>query len=495
MSKKINKKNFMNVLVVLLIVVLVLLTLLTKYYGSTDISDYSDVAKFFAGKYSADIRSSHSYLYGFIHAPFVKLTGSFIFFKITSTLVLLGICISVYFMAKKDFRAFLMMFLSPIIWYMAPWINPIQLSSLFFLWAYYFIEKYNKSESIKHLFYSGVFIGLSWAFWDTMLFFGSFLGIVYLFDKKFNHSFYFLAFVFVGLLPRMVLDTFLFNFPFYTILKSTFGTIANVFGGIYSAGLFTKATNYSHSLLVFLPVILTIPFYFWTLFKKDFFRKNKKKMIFLSLSLLLILANPQTRYTLIIIPIITLILYNHLTLRRFKIQLILFAVVLLLFVNPYALQTKYSVDGEYYADFSFFLLNPFDFNLTIQNNQEIVLNDLNLIINKHPDQTFLVGPYPDHYQYISHFYWGDKVKEFVSIQDYELWQEDSQDLFKKTFMPVPNIPTRRQIWISGGMSKNFNDKTDYSNIKFAIGVGETLNIKDFNLVQKYNKLYLYEKIN
>ena len=40
----------------IIFLLLVLLTLLTSYYGSTDVGDYADVAKYFSGKYSqADI--------------------------------------------------------------------------------------------------------------------------------------------------------------------------------------------------------------------------------------------------------------------------------------------------------------------------------------------------------------------------------------------------------------------------------------------------------
>src|SRR3989344_1879281 len=124
--ENLKKPKFMAIL----ILVLVLITFLTKYYGSTDLGDYSDTAKYFAGVYAADIRSSHSYLYGFIHAPLVGLLGNFFAFKITSLIFLLGIVYSVYQITGKDKRALILILTSPIVWYLAPWINPIQLASL-----------------------------------------------------------------------------------------------------------------------------------------------------------------------------------------------------------------------------------------------------------------------------------------------------------------------------------------------------------------------------
>src|SRR3989338_8890418 len=78
---------------------LIILTLATSYYGFGDIGDYADTAKFFAGEYDAKIRSSHSYLLGFIHAPFVALFGSFIAFKISSLIALFLLMYSVYFIS------------------------------------------------------------------------------------------------------------------------------------------------------------------------------------------------------------------------------------------------------------------------------------------------------------------------------------------------------------------------------------------------------------
>jgi len=165
-------------LVIVVSLLLILITLFSNFYGSTDVFDYSDVAKFFAGDYDAKIRTSHSYLYGFIHAPFIGLFDSYLAFKITSLISLFLIVYSVYWISGKDKRALWLMLLSPIVWYMAPWVSPIQLASLLFLWGYYWIKKYEKNAKVGELFYSGLLIGLAWAFWDAVLFFGNRLLII-----------------------------------------------------------------------------------------------------------------------------------------------------------------------------------------------------------------------------------------------------------------------------------------------------------------------------
>ncbi len=90
----------------MLVVIFIALTLLTSYYGSTDIGDYSDTAKYFSGDYSAKIRSSHSYLWGYLHAPFVGLFSSFIAFKITSLIFLILTALSVLWKKQESFVAY-----------------------------------------------------------------------------------------------------------------------------------------------------------------------------------------------------------------------------------------------------------------------------------------------------------------------------------------------------------------------------------------------------
>ena len=67
---------------VLLLVVLALITVPHDLLDATDVYDYTDTAKFFAGEYSAKYRSSHSIMYGLLLSPYVELTGNFILLKL-----------------------------------------------------------------------------------------------------------------------------------------------------------------------------------------------------------------------------------------------------------------------------------------------------------------------------------------------------------------------------------------------------------------------------
>ena len=485
-SFKNNKK-----LIIFIFLFLIILTFSTKYYGHVDINDYSNVAKFFAGNLASKIRSSHSYLFGFMHSQFVAITNNLIIFKISSLIFLMLIVLSVYYISNKDKKTLWLILLSPLIWYMAPWISPIQLASLLILWGCYFIKKYDKIGNLRYLACSGIILGLGWAIYDTVLPILFFLGIIFLYNKKTLHSFYFILFLIIGLSPRLVLDQFLFNFPFYTIFKSTMGGVANCFGGIYGNAWRHSSPSIKNFFLIF----LSIPFYYWRLYNPKFFKNNKKIMIFISLCLLLILFIPQIRYVLLITPVIILLLGRVLTYKQFRRQIILFFIIIILFITPYMAQTNYSINNEIYGvDFSYLYKNDFKFSLTKDWTSNIIQKNIKEIAEDYPNELFIVGNEPDSYTTLVSFYWGENVKEFVSIQDYQLFLNNETILYERTFMPASNIRVRRQIWLSGGMSKNNNDDTDYEDINFAIGLYEPISLEGFKFIKKYNNLYLSKKI-
>lgn len=475
-----NKKLLSNSLVFLLILALIVLTLLTNYTGSTDTGDYSDTAKFFAGKYSADIRSSHSFLLGLVHSPFLYLFNSFIIFKITSLMCLLLIVYSVYRINNYHRKSLWLILLSPIVWYMGPWINPIQLSSLLFLWAYYFIKKYNFEERLRYLFVAGILVGLSWAFWDAMIFFVVAFAIAFFYNKKSYHLLYFLIFVFFGLLPKLILDQIIFGFAFMGIIRYFFGHIASIFFN----GIYNQMGGFPLLYKIF--VILFLPIFTYKIFSRENWNKNKSIVIFIGLSLFLIIFNAQIRYTLLILPIIILEISKIMSKKQIKIQIVFSTLLILLLLIPYSIQISHSTNAEEFQSM-IFNLNKIK---TFDNSEQIIIQDLKQLERDYPNKIFIVGNLADDYQRLAHLYWGNKVREFVSIEDYVLFTENKYILFEKTFMPQPTINERRQVWISGGIGRNTEDKTDLNAIDYAIGLGEPINLSDFYEVKKYNYLYI-----
>ena len=469
---------------------LVVITFLTKYYGTTDIGDYSDTSRYFAGIYAADIRSSHSYLYGFIHSPLVGLFGNYFVFKITSLIFLLGIVYSVYQITGKDRRALVLIVVSPVVWYMAPWINPIQLASLCLLWAYYFMARYEKTSGIKYAVYAGIFIGLGAALWDTIVFFGGFLVLAYMFNKKFSHLLIVIIAITMGLLPRLILDYFIFNFPFFSLLKSFFGTLTNAF----FLGRGTTYTSRSiNNIIFFALVFLSIPIYFWHFCtKKAFLKEHKKPLIAIAFSLVLIIINPQIRYTLAILPVIIVLIIPLLSESQWRKQVAFFCFITALFVLPYIVQFHYTFNESTSYDITETILHLQSIAITPYSETQLLKQDLESIEKEYPKQTFLVVGNQDYYQKLAHIYWGKGITELVSVQDYESWQKNQSTLFEKKFTFIPIINDRRSIWIGGGITTNPKDTTDYAQIKYAIAL-DNYPHQGFSLVKRYTRIALFKR--
>ena len=161
---------------------------------------------------------------------------------------------------------------------------------------------------------------------------------------------------------------------------------------------------------------------------------------------------------------------------------------------PYIVQINYSINNDFANKDIFGFINS-NKNISFSKDfkEDLIVSDLINISSEFYNETFIIGNKPDDYQILAHNYWGNNIKEFVSIQDYILFINNQSDLYEKTFKIYPRIKERRQIWISGGISKNPNDLTDYKNIKYAISLDEPFELEGFKFIRKYNYLYLFEK--
>lgn len=490
-KKKVKQKNKIlfnpKILIFITIILLLIVSLSTRYYGYIDIEDYTNTAKYFAGEYPAKVRSAHSLWYGLIHAPFVKLTNNFIFFKISSVLWLSLLIISLYYISHKNKKTLFLFLISPIIWYMGPWANSIQLSSLLFLWGWFFIRKYDEKERIKYLLLAGLLAGLSWIFWDAIIYFAVILAISFLYNKKAIHFLYFIIFFLVGSIPRFVLDQILFGFAPYSFLKHFFALASfALYGGIYG-----QASDSIFHIFNIISVLFILPFFIFTIYKKNIFIKNKKTIIFITLSLImLLLNNSEIRYLLIIYPMILLVMTQSLNKRQFKKQIILFLILSLLIINLHLIQTKYDTN---FPDFNHFVKEFPNYKMTSDNLDPILIKDLNSLAKEYPNQVFLVGNEPDNYDKLAGLYWGDDIKELISIQDYELFLQGNPALAGKTVCSASKIWGRRDICMSVELRKTIADETDYDSINYAISFEETLNIENFEKLEEFDKLYLFKK--
>jgi len=466
---------------ILLIILIALVSLLTMYYGSTDLNDYAGVAKFFAGDYPAKIRSSHSLLYGYLVSPLVKISHSFFFLKVLNLFFLILLSISLYYISNKNSRTLLLFLISPIVWYIAPWISPLLLSSLLFLWGFFFISKFEDNKNLLNLVFSGILIGLSLAFWNTVIFIIFFLLICFFYSRKVSHLFYFLLSVLAGFSPLLIFDKIFYDFAFYSTLKFLFGIATmSIYKSIYP-GINQIASSFSS----YLSFILLLPLFFYLLFSREVFSENRKQIIFLALSFLFFLVNPQPRYIFFLWPILILYLSPRLNEKQFKIQSAIFIVITLIVIAPYLIQINYSTNAK---DFTSVISNFGNWKIT-DDTYELISQDLEEISKEYPNETFVVGNHPDVYTDLALAYWGGNIKEIVSIQDYDMYLKNQSVLFEKKFMSVPKIKDRRLIWIGGGLEKAPDD-TDCNAINLGIGFREPIALQDFKILKKYRILYL-----
>ncbi|MGV8142504.1 MAG: hypothetical protein ACP5NS_02615 [Candidatus Pacearchaeota archaeon] len=464
--------------------ILILLTFATHFYGGADILDYLDSAKFFANDYSAKIRLSHSYAYGLIHSIPVGLTESFIFFKITSLLSLFGIVYSVYRITNRDKRALWLILLSPIVWYMSPWASPIQLASLIFLWGYFQIKRYDSTSSLKNLIYAGLLIGFSWVFWDGIFFFFPLIILSFFYDKKLAHSIFFIVLIFVGAIPRLALDTILLGSPFIGIIRHFLSSlIFALYGGIYNQGSLSGIAK-------FLIVLVFFPIHTYLLARRDVFERNRKSVFFIILSTVIIILNSQIRFILILAPMIFITLIPYLTNKQVKHQLFFSAVIILITITPYIIQV--SRDTNITEVHSF--LNVKSVEITSERVNDLIVEDLSSISEAYPDEVFIVGDNPDSYRLLANLYWGDSIKEFVSLEDYNLEQSGNYKIFEKVVCNSVIIAERREFCFSSYIRKASNDMTDYNSIKYLLTSSDSAPLESFKLENSYSYLNLFVKI-
>ncbi len=451
----------------------------------TDLYDYSDAARIFAGDYKAKERSSHSMLYGFLLSPLVKITGNFFIIKFMSLLWLFLLIILIYHISGKNRKSLLLLLVSPLIWYMAPWLSPLPLVYLLFTLAYFFIDKFKIYGKYKYFIYSGLCLGLASALWDPALYFSIIFLFSFFYNKKLYSSLWFASLIIAGMVPKFILDYVFFDFAFYGLIKHLLSTISfSLFKGIYE--------EYTSTIAATILTLIFIPIYFFFLYKKEVFIKYKSPVIFITLSwLFVILTNAQPRLIFIPLPIALLILGRILGNKQVKIQIVVSLAISFFVITPYLIQITHEINlpfvSEYFIDFR-------NIKISSEITSDNLRNDLINLGEEYPLETFVVGNAPDDYRKLAHFYWGDNIKEFVSIQDYNLYYNNQSIISSKRFETSPPPNVRRTIWLEAGLGKNQNDKTDYDSISYALSLEGNLTLKNFQFVKKYKSLYLYKKL-
>jgi hypothetical protein len=439
--------------IIIFAVVLVMFSLFSTKIHFHDTLEYITIAKHFAGIKNVNLFSGHSLVYPAFISIFLKIWASFSMIKLVNALWLFLISLTMVFWLKNK-KAFILFVFSPLLWHMSIQTAPVLPASFFFLLSFIFFQK----KKIRYnLTYSGIFLGLACAFYTPMLLISFFFILVYFWKKDFSEFFKYAVFLFIGFLPRILLDWYLFNNPLYSLIR---------YGGdnfIITLGLHPgiNPLNIFANLEVFLIVVAISPFLF-RLHRLDF-KKYKKVIVFLIITSLIFIARvPRIKYFIIIAPIIIILLSKILTNKEIK----------------------------WHCIISLFLIVSLTFSyFSITDNMKIK-QDLDNLHQQYDVDYIIGGPYESlKFAMLS---WKNKPY-FVWYQDFKTGLENKTTIRGYEFVTESKIPLKSRLRICGYFDR-FENKTYENYIIVTDKTPEEFkDLRNYSLDRCYEKLCVYKK--
>src|SRR3989344_1526860 len=194
MDKKIG------VILCIFILFLVLFAIISTKISYHDSNEYITVAKYFAGINNVNLFSAHSIFYPLLMSGFIRIWPSDITIRIFNLTLILLMTLILY-LYTKDKNTLLMFIFAPIVWIVGIQTTPVIIASICFLITYFSFQKY---PSKIHIILSGIFSGLSIAFYDPMIIVIGVFMIIYFWKKDLREVFIYSILVFIGIIPRLI---------------------------------------------------------------------------------------------------------------------------------------------------------------------------------------------------------------------------------------------------------------------------------------------------
>lgn len=442
-----KKKWFIFIFCVFLIV----FSLLCQKIGFHDTYEYITVAKSLSGINNLNFYVTHSIFFPFIVSIFLKIVPSLITIKLVNLfgIIFLGI---IFLYRLKNKKAFLLFAFSPLVWFISVQITPIIFSSVFLFLAYLSINE----KSVYQKYLAGFYLGLAIAFYTPCIILAVFFILVFFWDKKFKKLFLFCICLFLGIIPRFILDFYYFGNPLYTFIRYAGARF------IISMGLHLGASdlNLIKTLLAIFYLFVISPFAYkiYFVYKDSAFRK---KFLFVSLSFIfLLLFSPSIKYFFLISPIIILLISQKITYRQIKINNFL-SIILVFFLC-----------------FSFFGVSE---EVLIKRDLEKIMQDFDV------DQIISSPYYADR---LSTFLWKDKP-QIIWFMNYNSWKNQNPILKEYSFIlnKQEKIHTREGVSISSSFIQIHSE--NYSNYIFVGKEGDFQ--QNFTLEKCYEILCVYNE--
>lgn len=444
-------------------VALVVFTLFTTKIMFPDTAQYVGFAKEFSGDSTSKVRNLPSPVYPLFLGQFLKIAPNIVTIKIINILWLLGIGLLLFHMTK-NYKALLLWIFSPLVWYMAPWLNPIMAVAFFVLLAYHLFIEYEKKNDVRYLILSGLSMGATGAIWWAATYVMLFFTFAFFFDKKFKDVIIFLIAALFTYSIKLLIEYIIYGFPILSIIRSI--------GSNFSQGV-QHFPPLSHYLIGIISIIFLVSVFFY----KIEFRKYKKETMFLALSIFLFLLNFQFRYYIIVLPLILFLISKNINKKHLIIHIFLAFFVVIYFTS--------GIFGQ---------IQQFKYDYFGETEDYKIMQDLNDIGKDFPNERFIVGSSLEQEEQaftLSTLYWGDSIREFIWFSDYYLSLQGKSDLKQYTIHSNPRINDIRKISFNIVYSRT--DIEDYGNVKYAILIGEG-SLERFELVEEYRILKVLKRV-
>ncbi len=424
----------------------------TSKVGIHDSGEYITIAKELAGIGNIQVFSAHSIVYPLFLSLFLRISPNLLTIKLISVsfLIIIGFILYKLFNNKK---ALILWIFSPLIWFVGIEVSPVLPVALFLLLGYHFFIEWEKKNKRIFLILSGFCWGVTFALWGASIILISFFLLIFFWKKKFNDVIYF----FIGILPavfiRLIVDYFVFGFPFNTLIRY-FGV--NL--------VFLSGLGYDHVNPLTLTLLLRILFFISPLLILAFFigfKKDKREFLFLFLNALFFFFRSGEP-------------------RAFK-YFITFSPIFVIFFSKSFNWKKIFINSIISIFLIFILINSY-FTYDFQNNLQ---KDLGHFKKDFPFDEVLAGK--DEALLFASNSWTTKPK-FLWWKEYEL-TKDGGEYYSNYFYKVnPNINQHKILYIQFSLMKKNNQS--FEGIPL-ISVNKEEDHTNFKLVKSYDTFDVY----
>lgn len=451
-NSEFSKRDYVKWIALVLFIGLIVFVFLSEKVLFSDVPQYLGVGKEFAEISHAKVRNTPGWIYGWFLGKILSISPSITAVKILN-LIWFSLSLLILYLIVRRYEVLLLYLASPLVWYLAPWTNPLHFISLLFLITYYLFYK------DKFLFYliGSLLLGLATAIWWPAFYFSVFFFLSFMYDKRFYNVLLNLIAFLITFSIRIIFDWYYFSMPFFSTLRGLGSNLAFLVGEAPDGLPEHSILKYFMILVIMTPLIYRLAFVNWV--------KERKTGIFLILCLVLFLFNFQFRFFMSIMPIVVLLIGSKVSKKELIFGLVVSIVVVLFLTSGY-----------------------------FSSRDKLITDDLKEIEKDFYNERFIVGyegGSEEEAAYLDTLYFGDKIKEFIRYSEYKLWLKNDNLFREYKFESKSKINDLRKLQLN--LKYLVNGDNDFKDVKYWILIKDGNADSDFKLVKEYKVLKVFKK--